>query len=179
MRAEQFYVYELIDPRNGAVFYIGKGSRNRIDQHEREAIGGKHSRKCNLIREIMGYGYLIDKRIVQYFADEAAAYKFEADHIEAIGLDRLTNVIPGGTGAFTLPELSGPWTARDIRVHAATIAKLLRILHANLRIFLGPFDITEITRGLLKRIRSEVGAAILAPIMAQHGIEVSGGAPQG
>ena len=33
----RFYVYELIDPRDGKVFYIGKGQGRRIYGHEAEA----------------------------------------------------------------------------------------------------------------------------------------------
>ena len=32
-----YYVYELIDPRDDRVFYVGKGKKGRIDQHEAEA----------------------------------------------------------------------------------------------------------------------------------------------
>ena len=38
--AEQlkWYVYRLIDPRNGETFYVGKGQRNRIFQHAKGAL---------------------------------------------------------------------------------------------------------------------------------------------
>ena len=29
----KFYVYRLLDPRNGETFYIGKGKDNRVFQH--------------------------------------------------------------------------------------------------------------------------------------------------
>ena len=32
-----FYTYELIDPRDGTVFYIGKGNGSRRYAHEKEA----------------------------------------------------------------------------------------------------------------------------------------------
>jgi hypothetical protein len=38
--AEQlnWYVYRLIDPRNGETFYVGKGQRDRIFQHAKGAL---------------------------------------------------------------------------------------------------------------------------------------------
>lgn len=34
------YVYALVDPRDNAVFYIGKGKGRRMYEHEREAARG-------------------------------------------------------------------------------------------------------------------------------------------
>ena len=36
----KYYVYELIDPRNGEVFYVGKGSGKRAYKHERAVMNG-------------------------------------------------------------------------------------------------------------------------------------------
>jgi len=33
----QYYIYALIDPRDGKIFYIGKGSGNRVFDHARSA----------------------------------------------------------------------------------------------------------------------------------------------
>lgn len=96
-----YYVYELIDPRSGSVFYVGKGKGNRIDAHEAEARKGIQSRKCRLIREIEAAGLAIGKRKVAEFQDEQAAYDYEADLVDEYGLDALTNVIPGGGTAWT------------------------------------------------------------------------------
>ncbi len=35
----KFYVYRLIDPRNGETFYVGKGKGNRVFSHIRAAEG--------------------------------------------------------------------------------------------------------------------------------------------
>ena len=34
----EWYVYALIDPRDGRLFYIGKGKGNRVFAHAHEAI---------------------------------------------------------------------------------------------------------------------------------------------
>ena len=36
----KYYVYHLIDPRDNSVFYIGKGTGNRINDHQKEALRG-------------------------------------------------------------------------------------------------------------------------------------------
>lgn len=33
-----FYVYRLIDPRNGETFYVGKGQNNRVFKHVKQAL---------------------------------------------------------------------------------------------------------------------------------------------
>jgi hypothetical protein len=48
----RFFVYDLIDPRNDEVFYVGKGTKNRPYEHAKYAKAGVRSRKCNRIREI-------------------------------------------------------------------------------------------------------------------------------
>ena len=49
-----WYVYALKDPRNGALFYIGKGKGNRAFNHARDALEskGKSSEKLDVIRAI-------------------------------------------------------------------------------------------------------------------------------
>ena len=34
----KWYVYRLVDPRNGETFYVGKGVDNRVFQHVRGAL---------------------------------------------------------------------------------------------------------------------------------------------
>ena len=72
-----YYVYELIDPRDDTVFYVGKGTGYRIDHHEAEARRGKQSRKCDRIRAIHDAGRYVRKRKVAFYADEDAAYLAE------------------------------------------------------------------------------------------------------
>lgn len=76
-----FYVYELVDPRDGAVFYVGKGKGRRVEAHERQAAKGVSSDKCDRIREIWAAGLSVQRVEVAYFKDEASAYDFEAERI--------------------------------------------------------------------------------------------------
>lgn len=104
-----YYVYELVDPRNGEVFYVGKGCGNRIDAHEREAEKGVSSKKCNKIRKIWASNLAVNKRKVAYFFDESDAYAFEDARIREYGKSNLCNVAPliGGEEKQTLnPFLS-------------------------------------------------------------------------
>ncbi len=91
-----YYVYELIDPRDSLPFYVGKGQRDRVRQHEKEAIRGVISAKCNRIRAILKAKLKVSHRIVRRFEFEADAYSFETEHIDAIGITNLTNVMLGG-----------------------------------------------------------------------------------
>lgn len=97
----KFYVYVLIDPRNNNIFYIGKGTKNRIDQHEQESKKGVCSYKCNKIRSIEQSGFNIIKYKIAGFNDEKEAYDYETKIIDDYGLENLTNVMRGGRGAWT------------------------------------------------------------------------------
>jgi hypothetical protein len=92
----QYYVYQLIDPRNSKPFYVGKGKGERMYAHEREAEGKSHHPKCKVIREIKSLGYVIEYKIIKRFEDEEEAYLYEAQVILNIGLENLTNLMHGG-----------------------------------------------------------------------------------
>lgn len=88
------YVYHLVDPRDGAVFYVGRGKRDRILAHEKEASKGLMTRKCQRIREIWASGQNIERRIVALFHPSIAwlAWKrHELSEIHEYGYENLTN----------------------------------------------------------------------------------------
>lgn len=91
-----YYVYALIDPRTDAPFYIGKGKGYRVAAHEAEAVKGGYSPKCNRIREIWIDGEKVVRKIISRHQDENDAFAYEAALIEEIGLNNLTNIMPGG-----------------------------------------------------------------------------------
>ena len=73
--APMYYVYELIDPRDGAVFYVGKGQGNRVSQHVRDAISGRicNQAQHDLILNLIDARYLPIENIVAQFSEEDEA----------------------------------------------------------------------------------------------------------
>ena len=96
----RWYVYELVDPRDGLPFYVGKGCGKRMEEHEADARRGVCSKKCNRIKDIWSDGLTIERRKVANFWDEQAAYDHETDRIDQYGLANLTNILPGGQMAW-------------------------------------------------------------------------------
>lgn len=101
----RFYVYELIDPRDGSIFYVGKGKAGRAWQHEADVRSGrppKNWRKHRRIEEILSAGVSVEVRIVAYYEDEAEAYSHEVELIAS--LSGLTNIAAGGRGGWSLTK---------------------------------------------------------------------------
>lgn len=86
----KYYVYLLIDPRDGRPFYVGKGCGDRIQHHEAEARSGRLGAKCERIREIFAAGLQIKREIESRHEDEAAAYAREYELM--CSLAGLTNI---------------------------------------------------------------------------------------
>lgn len=94
-----WYVYRLIDPRNGETFYVGKGKGNRVFSHirgEKDLEGDDLDNKLKRIREIRLAGFEVAHVIHRHGMDEKTALEVEAALIDAY--PGLTNIV-GGTGA--------------------------------------------------------------------------------
>lgn len=95
MKAE-FYVYELIDPRTGETFYIGKGKGKRMYQHAKEAVNnsGYNQKKKNRILEIIESGFEVVCNKLHDNLLEKEAFKIEKELIKA-KKDGITNISGG------------------------------------------------------------------------------------
>ena len=94
----KYYVYTLAHP-DGTVFYVGKGTGDRINDHQRNARKGIQSYTCNTIRKIWSADCKIIQTKVAFFDNEEGAYQFEINLILFFDRDNLTNLTDGGEGA--------------------------------------------------------------------------------
>ena len=72
---DTWFVYELIDPRSKAVFYIGKSAtpRERLSHHKRSPESSAYDRIC----EIRAAGHEVEQYIIGRFNTEAEAFDYE------------------------------------------------------------------------------------------------------
>ena len=132
------YVYGLIDPRSKQIFYIGKGSKNRVFEHEKESMGSPDSEKLKLktIADIKNAGLEIEKIIINSNLTEEEAFTAEASLINAFNYvsdARLTNVVAGhhSAEALSVDEYerihgAAPLEEKDIK-HRILIIKINRL----------------------------------------------------
>ena len=108
------YVYELRDPRNNAVFYVGKGTRNRVDAHDicdideaDDAQGGLVSspkeEQIRSIKRVLPDGPL--RVIIGRYESSAEAFAVETMLIKWVyGIEQLTNLVHGHRHRSTRPH---------------------------------------------------------------------------
>lgn len=101
----EFYVYLLIDPRNDAVFYVGKGKGDRAYQHSKNAKNGviDNAPKHRVIREIIDAGLEVRVHIIHRTDSETEAYRAERFFIRSLASCGLTNI---SNGSMTNAELN-------------------------------------------------------------------------
>lgn len=97
IRPRQFYVYTLSRPSTdkwpNEVFYVGKGTKSRIFDHEEEALRGKKSKKCSAIRDVWAQGGQVQKTMLYQTGVESDALIYEWVLINMVfASNTLTNV---------------------------------------------------------------------------------------
>lgn len=84
------YVYLLVDPRDKTVFYVGKGSKNRVFQHEIDTSAENddpyqcNPKKIQKIREIQDAGMEVERYVLRYGLEEEESYRLEAAVIDLL-----------------------------------------------------------------------------------------------
>ncbi|CAI3304302.1 LEM-3-like GIY-YIG domain-containing protein [Enterococcus cecorum] len=129
----EFYVYALIDSRSNAIFYIGKGTKNRVFEHEKESLTSPDSEKLKLqiISEIHAAGLEVKKIIFNSNLTEDQAFAAEASLINAFNYVndiKLTNIVSGHHSSEELTveefkQINGATelTKQDIKHHIMVI----------------------------------------------------------
>lgn len=145
-----FYVYGLIDPRTNQFFYIGKGTGNRVFEHEKES---RNSEKLKLktIEEIKKEGREVKKIIINSNLTEEEAYKAEASLIAAFDyINGLTNIVSGhhSTGAMSVEQFELENGAKELKrediKHNILVIKINRLYKRDMK----PKELYDAVRGL-------------------------------
>lgn len=113
-----YYVYRLIDPRNGETFYIGKGKDNRVFAHARGDIESDLlSEKMTRIRSINLAGFDVAHVIHRHGLSEETAFEVEAALIDAY--PGITNIMDGhgnsDFGAMHSSEIIKKYSAETVK----------------------------------------------------------------
>ena len=94
-----YYVYGLVDPRNGHIFYIGKGRGDRGWQHRCDDDADTNGRKKRRISDIVRAGLEPEVRLLLRVPSEHVAYLIESALIAF--LPGLTNIVGQRRNAST------------------------------------------------------------------------------
>ena len=117
----EYYVYRLIDPRNGETFYVGKGRGDRVFQHARAAANVDYDNigdKLKRIREIMIAGFEVGHIIHRHGMDEKTALEVEAALIDAY--PATANKVAGHSaerGVMHADEVIQQYARRETKFH--------------------------------------------------------------
>jgi hypothetical protein len=141
------YVYLYVDPRDGKVFYIGKGKGERCLDHLYE--DDDHP-KVKRIKEIFAAG--LEPRIEMLahgLRTEKETYNIEAAAIGLLGLANLTNRVVGKDslrfGRKGLLELEGYYAAKPVNITDPVILIRINQLY---RHGMPTAELYDITRGV-------------------------------
>lgn len=144
-----YYVYLLIDPTNNKIFYVGKGTGNRIFNHINDAFfSSLESDKLEMIRSIHQQGLEVKLAIIRHGLTEKEAFEVEAALIDLIGIRELANIVTGhhsyDLGLMGVQDIIAQYNAPHIVItEPAILVTVNRLFRRNM----DEKDLYEITRG--------------------------------
>jgi uncharacterized protein len=144
-----YYVYILVNPLDGRVFYVGKGRNKRALAHLQDT--GK-SRKTAILRQIKYAGKAAQIEILAYGVKTAdTALRIEAAVIDVLGLPALTNEVRGWRssrfGRLPLSEVAALYRRKRVTVREPAILIRINELY---RGGMNEMELYDATRGIWK-----------------------------
>lgn len=132
------YVYVLTDPRDGRIFYVGKGKGGRVYQHAAHArkVPGETGKELKLdrIRAIHRAGLEVEVNILRHDLTKEEAFEVEAASIDLLRLTgvELTNRARGirsrAQGWASLDDLRARYAAPPIEIdHRVVLIRINRL----------------------------------------------------
>lgn len=145
----EYYVYLMIDPETDQVFYVGKGTGNRLFAHLNAALTDSvPSDKLDQIRALHARGSEVRHIIHRHGLTEKEAFEIEAALIDFIGLSDLTNQVQGfnsdDRGKMTVAEVIAKYVAPIAEIKEPVVLITLNRLY---RRGMSTEELYEITRG--------------------------------
>ncbi|MBU4690717.1 LEM-3-like GIY-YIG domain-containing protein [Mycoplasma zalophi] len=160
-----YYVYGLIDPRTNQIFYIGKGSENRIFEHENEKNNNSNVEKLKLktISEIKNSGLKVKKIIINYNLTEEEAFAAEASLINAFNYtnaNKLTNIVQGhhSNGVLSVAEfekINGAIKLKKEDIHHKILVIKINKLYKR---FMSERVLYDVVRGIWRISKDKVNS---------------------
>jgi len=124
-----YYVYVLIDPRDGRIFYVGKGTGNRIFSHSNAALTHRVPEdKLERIRSIRRKGLSVQHLVLRHGLTEKEAFEIESSVIDLVNRLHelpLTNKVSGheanDRGLMTAEELVARYRPHRITIRVPSL----------------------------------------------------------
>jgi len=117
-----YYVYGLINPLDGQLFYVGKGTGNRVFMHLKDAIKEDSSNlKLDLIRSILFKGHQIKHLILRHGLSEKEAFEVESTLIDFGDYFKynFSNIVAGNNshkrGIMTSDEIIRKYNSKPLK----------------------------------------------------------------
>jgi len=120
------YVYLYLDPRDGSVFYVGKGQGNRCFSHLSDT---RDTKKVEYILDLRKLGHEPKIEILRHGLSGTEALQVESAVIDLLGLDQLTNRVLGhgssSVGRSDIDQLCAIFDAKPIEIsHKAILINI-------------------------------------------------------